>query len=102
LATALAVDEDLVGLAGRAGIAVSSGFRTRRTDLASAVHSSESLDATTALGSSVVDLIGSALLGTDAPLVGVEASETVAVLGGRVVGRIDGTGHTVSVGDEVP
>lgn len=101
LACTISIDQNLIDLAGRAGIAISSGGRSRGADLASSIHSSQSLEAAASLGSSIVDLIGTAFSGTDTPLVGKETSKAVTVRGDRVVSGVDGTGHTVSVGNKV-
>jgi hypothetical protein len=101
LATASPVDQDLVGPAGRAGVAVGSGSGSSWADLTGAVDAAQTLDAAAGLGGSIVDLISSASPGANAELVGEEASQTVAVSGGRVVNCVDGAGHAVSVGNEV-
>jgi hypothetical protein len=82
LASTLSVNEDLIGLAGRAGIAVSSGSSSGGADLAGSIDSSQSLEAAATLSGSVVDLVGTAFSGTDTPLVGEESTKTVTVLGG--------------------
>lgn len=100
MADAVAVDQNLVGLAGGAGVAVRGGSGAGWADLAGAVDSSQSGEAAAALGGWVIDLIGTAFSSTDTPLVGEESIEAVAVLSGSVVSRVDRAGHTVSVGDE--
>ncbi len=82
LASALAVDEDLIDLAVRAGTAVRGGGRSSGTDLAGAIDSTKALDAGAGLSGRVVDLIGSTFPSTDSPLIGEESTEAIAVLGG--------------------
>lgn len=100
LAGTVAVYQDLVDLAGRAGIAVSGGSRPGGANLAGSVDSAETLEAGAGLGGCVVDLVGAASASADAPLVGEEAREAVAVPSGWVVGGVDGAGHAVAVVEE--
>ena len=65
------------------------------------VDSSKSGNAAASLGGAIVDLICSAFPRADAPLVGEETIEALAVLGGRVVVGVYWAGHAVSVGNEV-
>lgn len=102
LAGAFSSHKDLVDSAGRAGrSSVVGGRRAGGTDLAGSVDSSKSGNAAAGLGGAVVDLIGAAFPSADAPLVGEEAIEALAVLGGGVVVGVDWAGHAVSVGNEV-
>jgi hypothetical protein len=101
LAAALAVDQNFVDLAGWAGIAISSWGGSSWAKLASSVDSAKSGEAAAALSGSIVDLVSSAFLRANSPLIGVESRETGAILGGWVVGGVDWTGDTVSVGNEV-
>jgi hypothetical protein len=101
LADAVPVDQDLIGLAGRAGTAVSGRGRPAGADLACTVDFSKSLEAGTGLCGGIVGFVGSTDASADAPLVGEESREAVAVLGGGVVGGVDGAGDAVPVGDEV-
>jgi hypothetical protein len=101
LAAASTVDQNFIGPAGRAGVAVGSGSGSSWADLTGAVDAAQTLDAAAGLGGSIVDLISSASPRANAELVGEEASQTVAVSGGRVVNCVDGAGHAVSVRNEV-
>ena len=82
LAGAFSTQQHLVDSAGRARrSSVVSGSRAGRTDLAGSVDSAKPSDAAAGLGGGVVNFIGSAFPSADAPLVGEETVEAVAVLG---------------------
>ena len=101
LADALAVAEFLVITAVVARGAVGSRLAAGGADGADTTDASKSLEADATLGGVIVDFIGLAFLGADAELVGVESGVAVAPGPLFVVGRVDRTGHTVSVADEV-
>jgi len=82
LANASAVNQDLVDLTAGAGPAVGGGRGPRGTDLACSVDPAQSLKTGAGLGGGIVDLVCSAFPGADAPLVGEETRQAVAVLGG--------------------
>lgn len=100
LAGTFSVDEFLIGATVGAASAIGSGLSASRADGADSTDSSETLDAD-ALLVVVVDLIGSALSDANAELIGEETILAVTVGGLGVVLRVDGTGDTVSVADEV-
>ena len=100
LARAFSIDEFFVGTTVGAAGTVSSGLSAGRADSANSTDSSKTLDAD-ALLVAVVNFVGSTFSGADAELIGVESLLAIAVSGLRVVLRVDGTGDTVSVADEV-
>lgn len=79
LATASPVDQDLVGPAGRAGVAVGSGSRPSRANLTGPIDAAQALNTGTGLGGSAVHLVSSAPSRANAPLVGEEPTQAVAV-----------------------
>lgn len=72
-----------------------------RTDGANATDPTQALQTLTIHSSGVVELVGAAFLAADAELVGEEPSCALTLHRSAAVGRVHGTGHAVSVADEV-
>lgn len=101
LADAFSAHQLFVGFTVGASL-IRSGLSARRADGADSTDAAKSLKASASLSAGIVLLVGSAFLGADAILVGVESTLAVTVACLGVVVRVDWASDTVSVADEVP